>query len=313
MKRSWRKLVGDYLNYRRKLGFELSADASTLFAFARFAQETNTDRYVTTDLCIGWAQTSKRQDPQAWERRIQVVRGFAKYLRRIDGRSEIPPTGLFTTGRSRSIPHIFTECELEKLLKAAGQLTPRSGLRPATCRAVFGLLSATGLRIGEALQLRRDDVDLVNGVLKIPGAKRHRPRLVPIHPTVATALNSYAKLRDGMLRQARSDHFFLLDDGLPANRRGILYALHVLCERLGWRPRGDYPHHRLHDFRHTFIVRVALRAHELGKDVDKQILALSAYVGHVKVADTYWYFTGVPELMSIAAARFEEYAQGGAE
>src|SRR5690349_11062344 len=75
MKRSWKKLVVDYLNYRRKLGFELSADASTLFAFARFAQEKNTHRYVTTDLCIRWAQTSKRQDPQAWERRIQVVRG----------------------------------------------------------------------------------------------------------------------------------------------------------------------------------------------------------------------------------------------
>lgn len=313
MKCSWTKLVDDYLSYKRKLGFELSTDAIQLFDFAAFAQEFGTEGRLTVDLCVRWAQASRRKDPYAWERRIEVVRGFAKYLRRTDERSEVPPLGMFAANRRRLIPHIFTEEELETLLSATAGLTPRNGMRPVTCRAVFGLLSATGLRIGEALQLRTADVDVVNGVLKIPGAKRHHPRLIPIHPTVAAALQSYSTLRDGMIPQAGSDHFFLWENGMPANQRGMLYALRDLCQKLGWQPRGDYPHHRLHDFRHTFIVRVALRAHEAGKDVDKQILALSAYVGHVNVADTYWYFTGVPDLMSIAAQRFEDYAQGGGE
>ena len=80
--------------------------------------------------------------------------------------------------------------------------------------------------------------------------------------------------------------------------------------QLGWQPRGDYPHHRLHDLRHTFVVRATLRFYQQGIDVDRAVLALSTYIGHAKVSDTYWYFTGIPELMAIAAERFERYAEG---
>ena len=53
-----------------------------------------------------------------------------------------------------------------------------------------------------------------------------------------------------------------------------------------------------------------MRCYEQGIDVDRAVLALSTYVGHAKVSDTYWYFTGIPELMAIAAARFHRYTQG---
>jgi hypothetical protein len=45
-----------------------------------------------------------------------------------------------------------------------------------------------------------------------------------------------------------------------------------------------------------------------GVDVHERIAALSTYLGHAKVSDTYWYLTGVPELMAITAARFERFA-----
>jgi integrase len=88
------------------------------------------------------------------------------------------------------------------------------------------------------------------------------------------------------------------------------YALQTLGRQLGWRARGDYAHHRLHDLRHTFIVRSTLRFYEQGVDLDQAILALSIYVGHAKVSDTYWYLTGIPELMAVAAERFQRYSQG---
>ena len=94
------------------------------------------------------------------------------------------------------------------------------------------------------------------------------------------------------------------------NQAAIRYALQTLCRKLGWQPRGDYPHHRLHDLRHTFVVRATLRFYQQGIDVDRAVLALSTYIGHAKVSDTYWYFTGIPELMAIAAERFERYAEG---
>jgi integrase/recombinase XerD len=89
----------------------------------------------------------------------------------------------------------------------------------------------------------------------------------------------------------------------------MLYALHSLCNQLGWTVRGDHARHRLHDLRHTFIVRSLLRLYELGEDIDQGLPVLSIYVGHAKIVDTYWYLTGIPELMAIAAERFHRYAQ----
>lgn len=229
---------------------------------------------------------------------------------RSDPTTEIPPRGLFGPAHRRLVPHIYTEAELSALLEAANGLAPERGLRPATCRCVFGLLAACGLRISEALALTCADVDLVAGVLCIREAKFHQQRLVPLHPSVTKALSTYASWRDRLVPRPTCDRFFLRDDGRAANQSGILYALQTLCEQQGWQPRGDYPHHRLHDLRHTFIVRSTLRFYEQGVDLDRAILALSTYVGHAKVSDTYWYFTGIPELMAIAAERFRCYTQG---
>ena len=311
MELSWMQRVEGYLKYRRKLGFDLQNDASRLFQFAKFAEQSGKQDHLTIELCVCWAQASQKQSAITWDRRIAVVRGFAKYLQRFEPSTDIPPLGLFGPVHRRLIPHIFTDAEVVALLKSTDQLVPRCGLRPATCRTVFGLLSATGLRISEALDLTRADVDLVAGVLNVREAKCHRQRLVPLHPTVMLELRVYATFRAQIVRMPRNEHFFLLDSGKPANKRGMLHALHVLCRHLDWLPRGDYQLHRLHDFRHTFIVHSALCAYKQGIDVDKHILALSTYVGHVKVADTYWYFTGIPELMSIAADRFHDYSQGG--
>ena len=192
-------------------------------------------------------------------------------------------------------------------------MAPIDGLRPVTCQCVFGLLAATGLRISEALSLTRTDVDLDTGVLLIREAKFHQQRLVPMHPSVTESLQAYARRRDRLVPRPSCDRFFLRDGVSGANQSGILYALQTLCQQLGWQPRGDYRYHRLHDMRHTFIVRSTLRFYEQGIDVDRAVLALSTYVGHAKVSDTYWYFTGIPELMSIAAERFERYAQGATQ
>lgn len=128
---------------------------------------------------------------------------------------------------------------------------------------------------------------------------------------MTTELSSYATLRDRLVSRPVSDRFFVRDDGKAANQAGLLYALQTLCCKLGWRPRGDYPHHRLHDLRHTFIVRSTLRSYERGINPDRAVAALATYVGHAKVSDTYWYFTGIPELMAIAGERFHRYVQGG--
>jgi integrase len=307
---SWMLRVETYLAYRRRHGFKLTIDATQLRSFARFADELGTEDHLTVALAVAWAQASQRPGPLTWARRIEVLRGFARFCLRTDPATEIPPRGLFGPAHRRLVPHIYTETELSALLDAANGLAPVQGLRPATCRCVFGLLAATGLRISEALALTTTDVDLDAGVLHIREAKFHRQRLVPLHPSVTESLGAYARCRDRLVPRPACDRFFLRDDGHCANQSGILYALQTLCQQLAWQPRGDYPRHRLHDLRHSYIVRSTLRFYEQGIDIDRAVLALSTYVGHAKVSDTYWYFTGIPELMAIAAERFHRYVQG---
>lgn len=64
---------------------------------------------------------------------------------------------------------------------------------------------------------------------------------------------------------------------------------------------------------HTFICRRVLEWHRQGVTIDNAMVALSTYVGHAKVSDTYWYLTGVPELMAIAGRNFEQFASKSKE
>jgi len=305
---SWGARVDAYLSYRRSLGFSLTAEYYYLPQFARFAEAQHAPR-LTAQLAIDWACTSKRQTPITRAFRIIRLRGFAKYCQKFDPDGEIPPLGVFGRTRRRLVPHIYTEREIAELLEATSRLRPRDGLRPLTYRTIYGLLASSGLRIGEAIRLRRTDVDLDGGVLSIRHTKRHKNRFVPVHSSTARALEAYAQQRNTKVLRPRSDHFFLLDNGNPPTRARICCGLQRLANQLGWKPRGDYLQHRVQDVRHTFIVRSTLRAFEEGLNVDQVVLTLSRYVGHNNVADTYWYVTGIPELMAIAAERFHNYSK----
>ena len=307
----WTKLVEQYVSYRRKLGFALSSEENTLLNFARFAEKVGHQGPLTIALASQWAESSRRGNRLTSADRIQRLRGFAKYCQRLDTLTEVPPRQLFGTASRRLIPHIFTEKEIQQLMETAASLRPKNKLRPITCRTLLGLLVSTGLRISEATNLTRADVDLNAGVLTIREAKRHKQRLVPLHPSAVLELRAYAQLRDRLIVKSRSNFFFLFDSESRADPKRMRNALQFLCQKLGWKPRGEHKHFRLYDFRHVFIVRSLLQSHHQGTDVHKFVLALSTYVGHSDVASTYWYVTGIPELMSIAANRFHMFAKEG--
>ena len=306
---SWEARVEAYLAHRRSFGFQLMIEEGRLRSFARFADQRGAER-LTLELATDWAHASRYPRPISWARRIEVLRGFATFCLRTDQDTIVPPRKLFGPAHRRLVPHIYTDEELRALLESTHRLGAPGCLRAATCRTLFGLLATTGLRISEALKLTQADVNLAAGVIDVRDAKCHQRRFVPMHASVTPMLQVYAQQRDRLVTDPGCDRFFLREDGRPVNRRSMLYALQSLCDQLGWQVRGDHRRHRLHDLRHTFIVRSTLRLYEQGGDVNRGLPALSIYVGHAKVVDTYWYLTGIPELMSIAAERFHRYAQG---
>ena len=307
---SMRALVESYLVHRRHAGFALRIEGQQLQRFAHFAEQAQHRGPLTLELAVRWATASHQHRPLTAARRIEVLRPFARFCQRFEPGTEVPPLRLFGRGHRRLTPHIYTDTEIHALLAATASLHPPGGLRGACCQAIFGLIAATGLRLSEATGLKRTDVDLHNGRLLIQQAKFGKSRWVPLHPTTTEALQCYAHRRDHDPRSFQTAAFFVGDYGRPANTDNVEYAFRLLRQALQWEPRGGHPAPRIHDLRHTFVCRTLQRWYETGVDIDRNILALSTYIGHAKVTDTYWYVTATPELMAIATQRFERFAEG---
>lgn len=300
--------VEQYLVFRRGLGYRLKTEGHLLQQFGQFADACGHRGPLTVELALRWAQSAEGCDRLYWARRLEIVRCFARHLAVTEPGTQVPGSRLLGPAHRRTTPHIYTARELEALLVAARRLSPPHGLRPRTYVTLIGLLACTGLRISEALHLASDDVDLDCGVLRVRETKFRKTRLVPLHPTTVAALRVYAKNRTRILEAPKSDCFFLSDQGKELPYSTVRHTFRALCASLGI---TGAPRRRpcLHDLRHSFACRRVEQWYQAGTDLNHAISALSVYLGHTKVTDTYWYLTATPDLMALAAKRFESFVR----
>jgi integrase len=304
-RRSMAARVKAYLLYRRGLGYQLKSEGQLLGQFAEFADQSGHRGPVTTELALRWARSTSGTERLYWARRLEVVRCLARHLAPMEPGTEIPLRGLLGPAHRRTTPHIYSDAEIAGLMTSARRLHPTDGLRPRTYETLIGLLAAAGLRISEALHLARGHVDWDRGWLCVRQTKFRKTRWVPLHPTATAALRAYAELRDRTFPHCDPDRFFVNDRGLPLPYSTIRTVFRGLCN--GLRIAGSRRRPRLHDLRHTFACRRIELWSEAGMDVTHAITALSTYLGHAKVTDTYWYLTATPDLMARAAAQFERF------
>ncbi len=301
--------VQRYLDERRRLGFALTSPSTELARFARYADARLHRGPLTQDLTLGWAREHVRHTSAVTAaRRLEIVRPFAAYYRQFEPATEIPPKGILGRGHRRLAPHIYTNDEIDELLDAASRLTRTWDLRPLTYRTLFGLIAAAGLRLSEALKLMLVDVDLHGATLTVRQTKFHKSRCLPLHAGTVRELGLYRQARDCRHDAEELAPFFVSNDGGHLARRTVENVFLRLQPRLGWRSRGDHPHPRIHDLRHTFAVRRVQLWRETGQSIDQAMFWLCTYLGHAKISDTYWYLSGVPELMDTIGARFEHFA-----
>lgn len=304
--------VQRYLDERRRLGFDLRIAGHQLMQFARYADARRHRGPLTLDLQLDWAREhGQRNAPISCARRLEIVRPFATYYRQFKPQTAVPDTTTLGRGHRRLAPHIYTEGEIADLLAAAGPLAPSTGLY----RTLFGLIAATGLRVSEALQLRDVDVDLSSGVLTVRQTKFKKSRCLPLHPSTVAALREYRRRRENAVGRDPDRPFFVSPLGRALPPQTVHRVFAQLRTRLGWVARGGHPRPRIHDLRHTFAVRRVQLWHQhaqRGVTIDHGILWLATYLGHATISHTYWYLTGVPELLAIVGNTFECFA-GGAE
>lgn len=304
-----RNAVDEYLEMRRALGYQLREAGVALPAFVSFLEQHG-ESHITAKLALEWSQLSSSPKLAGWIKRLGTVRVFARYRSATDSRTEVPPCGLLPRPHARVRPYLYTDQEIKALMDAALRLRPADGLRPWTYHCLFGLLPVTGLRISEALSLKRPDVDLQEGLLTIRHTKFDKSRLVPIHTSTQQVLADYAQRRDRFLGQQRSQYFLVSERGRRLSKSRVTQTFYDLSRQTGLRGPSDSHGPRLHDFRHRFAVHALVSWYRCGRDVEQCLPILSTFLGHVRPSDTYWYLSLCPELMGVATARLERRWEG---
>lgn len=305
-----RKSLEEYLSVRRSLGFELRLAAGHLRNFVAFVESEGAS-HITTELALRWAKQPADVQPATWAGRLSFVQRFAVWHSATDPETEIPPRGLLPHRYRRQRPYIYTDDEIERILRAAGDLPSPKGLRAHTYSTLFGLLAVSGMRVSEALALDREDVDLEAGILTIGGTKFGKSRLVPVHPSTSKILAGYAEARDRLVPGVTTTGFFVSERGTRITDCSARYTFAKVSREIGLRApaksHGRGP--RLHDMRHRFAARTLVEWYRAGLDVEREMPRLATYLGHVHVNDTYWYIEAVPELLGLATERLVDKRQ----
>jgi integrase len=301
-----RGAIKDYLALRRALGHKLLDYDVRLERFVSFLSKEGAS-HITVSLALKWAQQPANGTLKTWNKNLAIVRGFAQYVSAADPHNQVPPKDLLPFDPARAKPYIYTETEILRLMEAARAIRSYYGLRGQTYYCLIGLLTVTGLRIGEALRLRREDVDLDAGLLTIVESKFGKSRLVPIHSTTVEALAEYSRRRDAFLGKVTVPRFFVSEPNkMPLTYSPVRTMFAKLSRKVGIRGPQDQRGPRLHDIRHRFAVETLLGWYRRGDDVERQLPVLSAFLGHDGIQDTYWYLSSTPELLGAVCSRLEK-------
>lgn len=191
--------VDDYLALRRGLGFKLKRPGRFLREFAKWLADSG-QAQITIQTALEWATSAEHLHASEWAARLSSVRAFAHYWSAIDPNTEIPPEGLLPFRPERAQPYLYTEAEIQKLMEAARAMQAQFTLQPLTYYCLIGLLSVSGLRISEALNLRLQDISWDDALLNIQNSKFGKSRLVPLHATTQAVFADYAAHRNRFFR-----------------------------------------------------------------------------------------------------------------
>lgn len=295
--------VERYLTIRRALGFKLKTVSYHLLAFSQVATSKG-ETHVRSTTAVEWAAEATTSN--ARHARLRDVVHFARFLRAEDSCHEVPQNPFHASHR-RPLPYIFAPDEILRLLESTASLLETYPLRRPVYRTLLGLIAATGLRLSEALNLEFDDLQ-PGRILRVKKGKYGKERLIPLHPTVQTALECYLEVRQQVV--TTDNHLFLSHHNKRLIKSAVWETFRRLVRQAEVAPNRVRPP-RIHDLRHTFATRALERCPGEQGAISRHFIALSTYLGHVDIQSTYWYLEATPELMTDMAAAAETFIAGG--
>jgi len=287
-----KETIDKYVTTRRAMGFKFTVQARQLKSFAKFAESRGEVR-VRCHTVIEWAglavSTAQKRN------RLLTVRRFSMTMKSVENKYEVPSRDAFGRYvRVRRLPHIYTPEEIQRLLIAASRLLPVETIRPKTYATIFALMASTGIRISEALALNIDNIS--EDGLVIQNTKFRKDRLVPLHISTKYALSDYIKYR--ISYGSGTPALFISNKGTRLPYSTVVTVFLKLMRAIGLRVYNDAGGACLHDLRHTFAVRSLEKCEGNRVAISRHMVALSTYLGHAHISDTYWYLQATTTLLT---------------
>jgi site-specific recombinase XerD len=307
------ELIDTYVSHQRSLGKRFESAAKIFRMFARALGPVDV---TAIDQETVRAFLNRSQVTTSWHTKYYALRGLFRFGIQRGLLDTSPLPHLIPKRPAYATPYIYAPEELRRLLDATAMLDlhypkngSRPGIQPQTLRTLILLLYGAGLRLGEALALTIDDVDLSAPCLVVRNTKFFKTRLLPIGPKLAAALALYAEHRVAFARRLPTTTAFFLDRwGKTIARQTAERYFRIIRDGIGLERRdGAYFQPRLHDLRHSFAVHRLVAWYRSGADVQRLLPQLSTYLGHLGLAETQHYLSMTPELLREASRRFEGY------
>ena len=226
--------------------------------------------------------------------RLAFERGFAAYLNSI-GKPAYALPDRFASGRSIFVPYIFTDSELSALFREIDAYQyPKEPFRPLLLSTYFRLTYTCGLRPNEGRTLKKQDVDLHTGEVRILNTKMRKSRIVVMSDDMLSMAKTYTTLRD--VACSNSEFFFPSPDGSPYSSKWMQGKFKRFFARANHGiPKEFLPPVRVYDLRHRFATAVLNRWLDEKKDIHSRLPYLRTYMGHKDLESTAYYIHLLPE------------------
>lgn len=158
---------------------------------------------LTKELVKAWRESRLNDSERTLYDKWSIISQFFRYMCHCGFVCYVPP---MPRQKDKSfIPRVFTHEEIERFFIATDSLRFHN-IQPTLCLfsmpTLFRVLYATGIRIGEALNLNIEDVNLEKGTILIRKSKNQRQRIVPITPSLEAVLHQYISYKTGCLSRA---------------------------------------------------------------------------------------------------------------
>jgi integrase/recombinase XerD len=304
------KWIKQHLALRKSLGFIYKSAEYDLDAFDQHLKNYFPNcKTISRQMVIRYLETTKKHMPLTRAHHITNLRQFCRFMFQRDPNTYIPEKKLLGPAKVQVKPYIFTKNDIVALIYQAKQFHGKSihALLPDTYVTIIGLLWVTGMRIGEVLRLKVEDVDTVNGIIYIRQTKFFKSRIIPLSSLSIKALITYKNKRASFgYSEISGTPFFFNNRKKPCITSTTSRTIVELIRQTGLKNiHGKTP--RVHDIRHSFATNWLLDFYRSGKDPTAYLPVLATYMGHANISNTQVYLHPSIELLNIAGQQLQSY------